>query len=119
MNTTKNLAHSPPYQLETEAQLEELTNIFTDSCARTLKSACPKQKLKVKHKPPWWSKALSKQKRECRTAFNNAKRLGVDSAWEVYNSVLNVYKTAIRKAKRLDWIRFCNEIESTSEASRL
>ena len=43
----------------------------------------------------------------------------MDSAWEAYKSVLNVHKTAIRKAKRLDWIRFCNEIESTSEASHL
>ena len=49
----------------------------------------------------------------------SGKRLGVDSAWEAYKSVLNLYKTAIRKAKRLDWIRFCNKIESTSEASRL
>ena len=43
----------------------------------------------------------------------------VDSAWEAYKSDLDVYKSAIRKAKRFDWIRFCNEIDSTSEASRL
>ena len=29
----KGLAHSPPYKPENEAQLEERTNIFTDSCA--------------------------------------------------------------------------------------
>ena len=53
------LAHSPLYQPESETQLDELTNIFTDSCSRALKSACSKQKLKVKHKD------LSKQKKEC------------------------------------------------------
>ena len=30
-----------------------------------------------------------------------------------------MYNTAIRKDKRLNWIRFSNEIESTSGASRL
>ena len=65
------------------------------------------------------NKYLLDQRKECRQAFNNAKRLDGDSAWEAYKSILNMYKTAIRKAKRLDWTRFCSEIESTSDASRL
>ncbi|XP_044751686.1 uncharacterized protein LOC123311683 [Coccinella septempunctata] len=65
---------------------------------------------------PWWNDNLSNLRKEVRQLFNRAKR---DSNWQGYTEKLTQYNKEIRKAKRLNFQAFCENITSTPTAARL
>jgi len=67
-------------------------------------------------KVPWWSGELDKLRKKVRRLFNVAKR---DGSWDFYRRALTKYNLEIRKAKRISWRRYCQEIESTDTVARL
>jgi len=73
-----------------------LVNTFTDICGEAIKRACPSRTVKANHKPPWWNTTLANLKRECRTYFNRTKYNNSESSWNLYHTILSLYKKEIR-----------------------
>jgi len=63
----------------------------------------------------YWSKKLSEQ----RKLFNGAKRTKASADWESFKSSQHDYSKTIVIAKRKSWKKFCEDIESALQASRL
>ncbi|KAL1447090.1 hypothetical protein WDU94_000567 [Cyamophila willieti] len=64
----------------------------------------------------WWTNTLAEMRKKTRKLFNKAKRTG---DWDAYYQSLSAYNKEIRTVKRNSWRRYCQEVEHTSEASRL
>ncbi|XP_033232539.1 uncharacterized protein, partial [Drosophila pseudoobscura] len=109
----------PPSEEEfsTEATTR-LLKIFTDACNKALDKACPSGKNRGRKKPEWWNPKLGELRKASRRLFNKAAE-NVEQNWAEYKASLSTYNKELRIAKRASWRKFCSEIESNSEASRL
>ena len=85
-----------------------ITEAFMSNCPLTNRTVC--------RDVPWWNETLSNLRREARRLFNRAK---ITSNWEAYRASLTKYNAELRKAKRRSRIRFCEDIQTLPEATRL
>lgn len=67
-------------------------------------------------KVSWWNEELAQLRKKTRKLYNRAKKI---NEWTTYSETLTEYNRALRKAKRDSWRRFCEDVESVSEAARL
>ncbi|XP_037809859.1 uncharacterized protein LOC119602420 [Lucilia sericata] len=91
-----------------------------DYLSRTLREAsCRMRQVPRKFRQPWWNPKLMQVRKECGKLFNKAKRDQNPLSWDDYRQSFNTFKRETRRAKKESWKRFCEELESTTEASRL
>ncbi|XP_041972138.1 uncharacterized protein LOC121728097 [Aricia agestis] len=102
--------------VKTVVQLEltvgELEHSLNDAYLRS----CPVKKTSNKRNVPWWNGTLTQLRKETRALFNRAKR---DGNWDAYRTALTTFNRELRKVKRRSWARFCEEVNNTSQTSRL
>ena len=100
------------HQLELEYMVEQVTTAIISS----YESSCPLKTKTRQKEVQWWNKTLSKTRSEVRALFNRAKR---DGNWQRYTEALTRYNRELRKAKRNNFRKFCEDISETPQASRL
>lgn len=64
----------------------------------------------------WWTSELADMKKKVRAHFRRAKHSG---NWDSYHNLLTKYNLAVRRAKRLSWRNFCNNLEGVKDTSRI
>ncbi|XP_037816198.1 uncharacterized protein LOC119606701 [Lucilia sericata] len=94
-----------------------------DYLSRTLREAyyasCRMRQVPRKFRQPWWNPKLMQLRKECRKLFHKAKRGQKPLSWDDYRQSFNTFKRETRRGKKESWKRFWEELESTTEASRL
>ncbi|KAL1446432.1 hypothetical protein WDU94_012296 [Cyamophila willieti] len=95
--------------------IELVSDNLQEAIQTSYETSCPLVK-GVSKKVRWWTKELTRIRKETRKLFNLAKRTG---DWDTYYRSLTKYNKEVRKAKRTDWRNYCQEVENTSEAARL
>lgn len=85
-----------------------ITSAFHDSC-KLIYNKAPRT-------TTWWNDHLEDLKKRTRRAANARKRFGNNGD---YPRLLTEYSKEIRKAKRANYRKFCEEIEDTTSAARL
>lgn len=68
---------------------------------------------------PWWSKEIEALRRKCRKFFNKARKSKAVTDWNNFQEARRDFKKKLRQAKRESWRKFCTEINSAKETSRL
>ncbi|XP_049315737.1 uncharacterized protein LOC125779142 [Bactrocera dorsalis] len=91
---------------------------FSSACITALESSCPLKTPKGRGKPQWWTLELSEIRASCRRLFNKAGRSGLPDDWVLYKTGLSIYKSELRRAKRISWKSFCEKVEGFHESSR-
>lgn len=110
---------STPDTLQTEMAVDHAVEHVTRVLNEAFRAACPVSRTKRKSRPPWWNSELGKLREATRRQFNVAKGSRDQADWSGYKDSVRSFKKAIRLAKRTSWRKFCESIESTTEASRL
>jgi hypothetical protein len=94
--TSKNIRSRLNLELAADEMQQSILLSYYHNC-RTRLAGSPK-------KVPWWSTEISKLRVPTRRLFNRAKMTG---DWDSYRNALTRYNTAIRKAKRQSWRKYC------------
>jgi ribonuclease HI len=98
-----------------EASVNSLQKIVVSAC----NSACPLRVHKADKRVPWWSKELTRLRRESRLAYRQARLTQQPEAWRRYRHPRNVYGNEIRSCQRKAWATFCSSVHSTAESARI
>lgn len=95
-----------------EIRTESIMQAITKACDR----AIPKQKIKRKVKPPWWTTDLENRKKIMRKAYRKIEgnEEGKQQRRAEYNRERNEYVKTLRKEKKLSWRRFAGEINENT-----
>jgi len=108
-----------PSRFHTAENLEVAAKYVTDAIRTAFEANCPMKLKNTSAKVSWWSRELSERRLEVRRLFNRAKKTRATTDWDAFRSSQREYTKAINSAKRKSWRKFCEEVESAPEASRL
>ncbi|XP_036345098.1 uncharacterized protein LOC118754331 [Rhagoletis pomonella] len=110
---------SPPYTVDpiSADQLEGAVLCLTKSLNECYITTCPESK--PKRHPRWWKADLRRLRIAARKAFNKAKFTKNAEDWDEYRRNFNAFKKEIKKAKKVSWSKFCEDLETTTDAARL
>jgi len=108
-----------PSRFHTAENLEVAAKYVTDAIRTAFEANCPMKLKDTSAKVSWWSRELSERRLEVRRLFNRAKKTRATTDWDAFRSSQREYTKAINSAKRKSWRKFCEEVESAPEASRL
>lgn len=97
-------------------QFNHHVNEVNNGIASAFQNSCKLINSKAPRTTTWWNDHLEDLKKRTRRAANARKRYG-DSG--DYHRLLTEYSKEIRKAKRANYRKFCEEIEDTTSAARL
>lgn len=95
--------------------IERVSINLEAAIGKAYEDSCPMVEV-LNKKTSWWTDELARLRRQTRWLFNRAK---LNKDWDAYYQSLKSYNKAIRTAKRVGWRNFCQEVDKTSEASRL
>ncbi|KAJ8735608.1 hypothetical protein PYW07_007228 [Mythimna separata] len=87
----------------------------TEAITASYEESCPLRTVRDR-KVTWWNKKLDVLRGEARRLFNKAKST---DDWDRYRKALTTYNKEIRKAKRLSWRKFCEEITKVPQGARI
>lgn len=104
-----------PIRVRDTHELEQAALTLSGSILTSFEGSCP-MSVGKKGKVSWWTQELAALRKRVRSLFKRAK---VNNNWDAYHRLLTQYNLAIRRAKRLSWTRFCENLEGVSEASRI
>jgi len=102
--------------IKTCSQLESASDEVIDKMISSYHASCPVQHRSSSRDVPWWNDKLAELRKKSRQLFNRAK---VTSDWDHYKKALTEYNRELRRAKRKDWRRVCEEINNAPTAARL
>ena len=108
----------PVKKIKNRRQLENANRILEKAIMKAYNNACPEREV-TRQSMRWWNGELEKLKKDLRRQFNHAKNTGMDEDWKEHSKLQKQYKKSVRKAKREAWQKFCEELESVSDVSRL
>jgi ribonuclease HI len=81
--------------------------------------SCEEKLVKRKKPAKWWTSELTDLRKRLRRLFNKAKNHNSDEKWKQHAVMQKKYSKLLRRAKRIAWRRFCEEIQNVSETSKL
>ncbi|MCP3666940.1 MAG: hypothetical protein GY696_31350 [Gammaproteobacteria bacterium] len=99
--------------------IEREVTAFNTAVISSYHTACPVRRVRRFRKVPWWDRELATLRRDSRRLFRRAQASGAQDAWNDYRDCLRQYKRDIKNKKTMAWRKFCSEVESTPEASRM
>ncbi|XP_065368840.1 uncharacterized protein LOC135961270 [Calliphora vicina] len=99
--------------------LDDSVEFLSRSLREAYYASCRERQGPRKFRQQWWNPRLMQLRKECRKLFNKAKRDQDLLSWDDYRQSFNTFKRETRRAKKESWERFCEELENTTEASRL
>ena len=101
--------------VDIDSVLDELVT----SVVGSYEASCRPTRTSRRSKLPWWNGNLDAERREVRELFKLARTADQPECWGEYKDALRSYKGNIRRAKRSSWKKFCGNIESSGETTRL
>lgn len=100
--------------------LDQAISILTENIMSVVDRHTPKVAEKRNpRKSAWWSEEIRAERRALRVSYHQLKDTEGSQAFEVYTVMRQEYQNLIRKAKLKTWQKFCNEVETLPQASRL
>jgi len=109
--------------LTSSEAIEAYARSLEEAIISSFHAACPRKRVSGRRAPPWWNSEtapqLIKLKQQARKAFKCFMRCKSPEAWEASKAASRLYMSHIWKAKRETWRKFCYDIETSSEASRI
>lgn len=102
--------------IKSVSQLESASDEIIDKMVSSYHASCPIQHRSSNRDVPWWNDKLADLRKKSRRLFNRAK---VTSDWDQYKKALTEYNNELRRAKRKDWRRVCENINNAPTAARL
>jgi len=115
----ESLLKKAPTSFHTTDNLEVAAQFVSDAIKTAYENNCTEKPKYTPSKISWWSKELSERRAEVRRLFNRAKKTRTIANWEAFRSSQRDYSKAINLSKKRSWRKFCEDIESAPEASRL
>lgn len=112
--------HETPLILTDPKQLEDTVIKLSEYIIEAYHACCKLKDPNTKSKGnSWWNAELSKLRQTMRKQFNIAKNSRLPEDWDQYKKTQYTFKKQVRQASRAAWRKFCEEIESNSEAARV
>lgn len=112
--STNNSMNEDP--IRTCSQLETASDAIIDRMISSYNASCPLQHRSSSRDVPWWNDRLAELRKLCRKLFNRAK---ITLDWVQYKKALTEYNRELRRAKRKDWRRVCEDINNAPTAARM
>lgn len=100
----------------TTEELEKVSSTFSSKITAAFEETCPLNRKTLSKDASWWNNKLEKLRKQTRKLFNRAK---ITSDWTDYKKSLTEYNREIRKSKRWDWKRTCEQVEQVPVVTRL
>ena len=69
--------------------------------------------------PTWWCDDFDLEKVKVSKLFKKACKSKQNDDWQKYKDAKKAFKSKIQKSKRSSWIKYCSEIESPEQISKL
>ena len=109
-----------PVEPRDRASLDKAVADLQESILSITDRYTPKVAIKTNpRKSTWWNNDLRQMRRELRVTFHQYKvHLGTE-VFQIYATLRQAYQSAIRKTKKSSWLKFCDEIKTVSQTSRL
>lgn len=102
-------------EVKSPLALEHVSNDLQGAIMAAFEMNCPLTRRPATSKS-WWTRELDKLRKNTRRLFGAARRTG---DWDSYARSLTEFNKAVRKAKRKDWRKHCEETTSTPAAAKL
>jgi len=115
----ESLQDHPVGQLSRPDILERLTQTITDVLCKAFIKTCSISRPPKSNRNKWWTPELGQIRKETRKLYNRAKVRNCQVDWEAYYLNFENFKNKCRRAKTDSWAALCEDLTSTTEASRL
>lgn len=106
-------------ELKSSEEIEKMVEDVSNGLIEAFEDTCPLVAQREKNATPWWNRELENLRREIRRLDNKARRTRHPLDQAAFREKRLEYKLAIRSSKRASWRKFCEEISTLPEASRL
>lgn len=105
--------------IRTEEELEQEVNVLTSALAFAFETACPVKERKRAKQVPWWNAEISRLRSSTNSAYFKALRTKAAEDWTRFRELKRELKSQIRKSKRENWRKFCEDTSNVPALGRL
>ena len=104
----------------TKPELNQVVESLTRAITNTADEFTPKVVKRLNPRTsPWWDESLRLERRSLRVSFHQVREIEDSPLYPIYLEKRQEYQRIIRRAKRINWVKFCKEIETLPQTARL